>query len=90
MNNQEELNEFLEQLLSGALKTFEKTNESQYLNEKKEQFNIRLEEQGESSRKFLEEYAFELGLDDERRTEFIYRQGIKDCIWLLKRLGVLA
>lgn len=90
MKNQEELNQFLEELFSGALKAFEKTNDFQYLKEKKEQFNIRLEEQGESTRKFLEEYAFETGLDDERKTEFVYRQGIKDGIWLLKRLGVLA
>lgn len=33
---------------------------------------------------------FELGVAAEHETGILYRQGLKDCVWILKSLGVLA
>ena len=38
----------------------------------------------------VEEVLFEFGLAAEHETELLYQQGLKDCVWLLKNLGVLA
>ncbi|WP_255225803.1 hypothetical protein [Lutispora saccharofermentans] len=37
-----------------------------------------------------EKILFDLGLAAEHETEVIYHQGLKDCVWPLKNLGVLA
>ena len=37
----------------------------------------------------VDEVLFELGVAAEREAELLYRQGLKDCVWLLKNLGVL-
>lgn len=90
MTNKEEWNEFLENLFNNAISKFEETKDYKYLKEKQEQLNARIDEKVNSDREFLENCAFEMGLDDERKSEFVYRQDIKDCVWLLKNLGVLA
>ena len=90
MSNQEEWNLFLESLFTNAFESYGKTKESEYLKEKQEQLDVRLEQHENAGKQFLEEYLFQMGLDAERKTEFVYRQGIKDGIWLLKNLGVLA
>ena len=38
----------------------------------------------------IDEVLLELGLGQKRETELIYRQGLKDCVWLLGNLGLLA
>ena len=91
MTNQEEWNEFLENLFSNALESYRDSKEYKYLKEKQEQMNMRaLGKSYNDVQAFLEEYTFEMGLDDERKTEFVYRQGIKDCVWILKNLGLVT
>ena len=90
MTNQEQLNEFMENLFGNALEAYKKTKEYDFLQEKQEQFNERLAEKESANHDFLENYAFEIGLDEERKNEFVYQQGMRDCVWLLKNVGVLA
>ena len=91
MSNHEEWNEFLGNLFDKALKHYQTTKEYEYLKEKREQLNAQLlDAYPEDKNPFLYNFAFETGLDEERKTEFIYRQGLKDCVFLLKELGVLA
>lgn len=91
MTNKQEWNDFLENLFTNAVTQYEGTKECEYLKEKQQQLNARIDEkQLDGSREFLENCIFEMGLDDERKSEFVYRQGMKDCVWLLKNLGVLS
>ena len=91
MNSNNEWNEFLESLINDALKEYQNTREFEFLKEKQEQINARLlEAYPEKTNPLIYELAFETGLDEERKNEFVYRQGMKDCIFLLKELGVLA
>ncbi len=91
MSNHEELNEFWGNLFNNALKDYETTKEYEYLKEKQEQLDTQIfEAYPEDKNPLLYNFAFEIGLDAERKTEFIYRQGLKDCVFLLKELGVLA
>ena len=91
MNNHNELNAFLENLFNNALEKYQHTNEFNFLNEKREQLDERmLKAYPEKDNPLVYEFAFELGLDVERQSEYVYRQGLKDCVFLLKELGVLA
>ena len=91
MTNQEEWNEFLSNLFTNALVEYQDSNESKFLKEKREQIDKRLSENHlEEKEKFYDDFMFETGLDAERKTESLYRKGLKDCIYILKELGVLA
>lgn len=39
--------------------------------------------------KLVDDYIFEIGLDNDRKTKFMYRQGMRDCVWLLRTMEVL-
>ena len=43
-----------------------------------------------SQRRLFEEVAFEFGSMDEANADRMYAQGIRDCVMILKNLGVLA
>ena len=91
MTNQQEWNEFLTNLLSGAMAKHKNSKEYEYLKQRQEQIDEYLITNLTPEHKNLvEEILFELGLAAERETEVVYRQGLKDCVWLLKNLGVLA
>ena len=44
----------------------------------------------EEKQKFFENCAFEHMLDADRKLTYFYRSGMRDCIGILKKLGVLA
>jgi len=91
MNKHEELNEFLARLFDNALNGYRATNEYEFLKEKREQLDERMfAAYPADENPLVYDFAFEAGLDAERKTEFIYRQGLKDCVLLLKEFGVLA
>lgn len=91
MSNQEEWNEFLENIFNNALNEYQNTNEYTFLKEKREQLEERLTEKFlEDKQKFLDNCSFEIYLDAERKMQFLYQQGFKDCVEILKNLGVLA
>lgn len=88
MTIQQEWQDFLEQLFNQAVELYKDTPESTYLKEKRSQLDARMAELALES-KFVDDYIFEIGLDNDRKAEFIYRQGMKDCVWLLRTLEVL-
>ena len=91
MNNQKELDSFLENLFNNALEKYHDSKEHGFSKEKREQLDERMfKAYPEKDYPLVYEFAFELGLDMERKNEYIYRQGLKDCVFLLKELGILA
>lgn len=91
MSNNEELKEFLNHLLSNAVSEHKNSKEYNYIKEKQNQIDELLSTYLTYDQKVVvEEMIFELGLSAERETEVVYRQGIKDCIWILKSIGVLS
>lgn len=51
--------------------------------------NRAIESMGESDRRLLEEYCEALEDIDSRQMEYLYLQGGKDCVRLLKKLGAI-
>ena len=91
MTNNEERNEFLNCLLSNAIQKHMDSKEWDYLKRRKIQIDEILTANLTADQKTLvEEIQFELGLAAERETEIVYHQGLQDCVWLLKNLGVLT
>jgi len=91
MTNNDEWNAFLDNLLSITIKKHRESKEGESLRQRYTHIdemlttNLTIDE-----KHFVEEIIFELGLTTDREAEIVYHQGIKDCVWLLKRLGVLA
>ncbi len=91
MTNQQEWNEFLENLLQNAIANHNNSKEGKCLKQRSEQLDEFLSTNVASCEKpFIDDILFEFGLISERTTEVVYKQGLKDCIFLLKNLGVLA
>ena len=91
MSNHEGWNEFLGNMINCTTSTYKKSTEYEYIRKKQEDIymlfhdNLDIDERG-----FVEECIFELGLMANRESEILYRQGMRDCIFILKELGVLA
>ena len=91
MNRSTEWNEFLGNLLSCAMKRQEDTKEFEYLKQHREHIDEMLDTNLTDDQKMMvDEVLYESGLAAERESEIVYQQGLKDCVWLLKNLGVLA
>ena len=91
MNRNEEWNELLSNLLSCALKNLQATREYEYRRQRQEQLDEMLTTNLTKEEKVMvEEVLFELGVAADHESESLYQQGLKDCVWLLKNLGVLA
>jgi len=91
MNNHQEWTEFLGNMFNNVLKEYQATKEYEFLKEKQEQLDARIcEAYPDDKHPLVYDLAFEVGLDAERKAESLYRQGMSDCIFLLKELGVLA
>lgn len=91
MTNHEEWNEFLDNLLSNALKTYKETTEYNYIKKQHEEIDrIFRDNLTVDQKKLVEECLFDIGLVAERETQVAYQRGLKDCVMILKNLGVLA
>lgn len=91
MNNNEEWNEFLNNLISNEIDEHRNSKEDEYLKARQEHIDEILTTNLTADQKVMvEEILFETGLASERETEIVYRQGFKDCVWLLKNLGLVA
>lgn len=91
MNKNEECNEFLNTLLSCKLEKLQSTKEYVYRKQRRAQIDeILTDNLASEENDLVEEVLFELGLAAEHEAELLYKQGLKDCVWLLKNLGVLA
>ena len=91
MTNQEEWNEFLSNLLSNAIAGYKNSKEYEYRKQFQKQIDEFLTTNLTCDQKTsIEEILFEFGTAAERESEVVYQQGLRDCVWLLKSLGVLA
>ena len=91
MSNEQEWNEFLDNLLSNAIVQHKNSKEYEYIKQQQEHIDEMLTTNLTADEKdFVEEMLFELGLMAARETEVVYRQGFKDCVWLLRNLGLVA
>ena len=90
MTNQEEWNEFLDNLLSNAIKLHRESKEYEYQKRWQTQIDEFLSGDLTADQKlFVDEILIELNLFARRESEIVYHQGIKDCVWLLKILGII-
>ncbi len=90
MKNHEEWNEFLDNLLSSAITEHKNSREYEHQQKRMEQIDEMLTTNlTEDQKFFIDEILFELLLIAERETEVVYRQGLRDGVWMLKNLGVL-
>lgn len=82
---------FIDELLSSAVKSFHDTRQYELLREKLDQMDRDCEFNfTDDAREFATE-CFELLLDISGQQEYyVYRQGLRDCVTILKRLGVLV
>ena len=91
MTNQEDYDKLLHNLHDNAVARYQKTQEYRHQRRRREEIDQLLAADLTSDQKALvDEVLFELNLNAERESEVVYRQGLRDCIWLLKYLGVLA
>ncbi|KAA3388034.1 hypothetical protein [Akkermansia muciniphila] len=91
MYKDEKWNEFLNNLLSCALKNLQATKEYEYRRKRQEHIDEMLTTNLTRDQKdMIDEVLFEFGLVQERETELLYRQGLKDCVWVLNKLGLLT
>ena len=91
MTNNEKWNEFLSNLLTGAIKTHRESKEYEYQKQRQTQIDEFLSGDLTADQKlFVDQILVELSLFAKRELEVVYNQGIKDCVWLLKILGVLG
>ena len=91
MTNHEEWNEFLDNMLSNTIGKYKESTEYEYIKKQQEEIDMIFRDNLTVDQKELvEECMFEIGLVADRETEVVYKQGLKDCVWLLKLLGVLA
>lgn len=91
MDRQKKWNEFLEELQECALKNREETVEYQfYLHRMEDMYQMMVDHLTGDQKQMMEEVLFEVGLQGEREGRWLYRQGMEDCVWLLRHMGVLA
>lgn len=90
-NNREEFNYLIDQMLENAVKEFKDTEEYSLLEEKLEQMEWDCENMLRPEEKEFAEECFEIIMDvDGREEAYVYRKGFKDCISILRLMGVLA
>ena len=91
MTNNEEFDFFMDEMLTRAIKAFKSTEESGLLQKRLEQMDcdcqvVLMQDQQE----FADE-CFELIVEVNGQEEtYVYRKAFKDCVHVLKSLGVLA
>lgn len=91
MKSMEEWNRCLDLLLSGALQDLHTTQEYEYRKNRREYIDKMLDADLTRDQKTtVDEVLLELESDAERQTQQMYRQGFRDCVLMLKNLGVLA
>jgi hypothetical protein len=91
MIKNKEWDNFLNNLLNNAIEKYKETTEYEYIKKQQEEIDMLLNCNLTSDEKELvEECLFDIGLICERETEIVYKQGMKDCVCILKNLGVLA
>lgn len=87
MSNPELWNQFLE----SQSVTHANTQEARYRAQREAQIDEMLtNDLTQGQKQFVDELWHERAEMARRDTALAYRQGVSDCVWLLKKLGVLA
>lgn len=91
MDRTEEWIFFIAQLQESALKEYHGTREYELRKTRQAHLDDMMSnELTAEQRGFMEEILFEIISFHDRESDLLYQQGMKDCVWLLKNLGVLA
>lgn len=91
MDNKEEFEFLSDQLLENAISEFKKTKQHKLLREKLNRTEQDCDAMFTADEKEFAAECFELITDVNGQEEyFVYRQGMLDCVKLLKWFGVLA
>lgn len=91
MRHNQNWNQFLSDLLAGGVERYRRTQEYAYRHRREKQLAQLLRDNlTEDEKQCVDEILLELGEHTKRDEELIYRQGFRDCVWLLRQLGVLA
>lgn len=90
MSTKEEFDIFVEELLTRAVEEFKQTEQYELLNEKLNLMECECETMLTKSEQAFVNECFELLLSiDGQQEQYVYRSGLRDCIMILKNLGVL-
>ena len=90
MTSHEEWNEFLNNMVTVRSEERKKSNEYRYWgNRLKEIDDALCLELTKDQKIFVDEIMFEIGVASDREKGILYEQGIKDCVFIFKKLGVL-
>lgn len=91
MNRCKELEFFIEQLQENALKEYHASREYELRKIRQEHLDDMLSnELSADQRTFIEEILYEIISFYDREADLLYQQGLKDSVWMLKTLRVLA
>ena len=86
-----EWDEFLSNLHTEAISIHRSTIEHEYQKQRRQEIDMLLYTNLlDEQKRLVDEILGELGLANERESEVVYQQGLRDSVWLLKHLGVLA
>lgn len=91
MTRREEWDVFLSRLRLRAWEEFQKTREYACRKQREEELEQILEDNlSENQKHIVDEVLWELGLAADHEGKDFYAQGMRDCVWMLRTLGVLA
>ena len=91
MTRPEEWDEFLSRLRLRPLEEFKKTREYEDRKQREEELEGLLADNlSDVEKAMVEDVLWEQGMMAEREGADLYVQGIRDCVWMLKTIGVLA
>lgn len=91
MKVNQEFELFVDELLSRAVEEFKSTEEYGLLKEKLDRMDCECDTMFRQDEKDFAIECFELLLEvDSQEEEYVYRKGLRDCVYILKNLGVLA
>ena len=91
MTRPEEWDEFLLRLRLRHWEEFKKTREYEDRKQREEELERLLADNlSEAEKRMVDDVLWEQGMMAEREGADLYVQGMRDCVWMLKTIGVLA
>ena len=91
MTKSEEWDEFLNNMISVGIDNYKKTTEYNYIKKQRKHIDDILRDNLTVDQKtMVEECIFELCVAKECESEMLYKQGMTDCVFILKCLGILV
>ena len=91
MSRTEEWKFFIEQLQESALKEYHATRGYELRQRRQEYLDDIMSNELTTDQKVcIEEILFEIISFHDREADLLYQQGMKDCVWVLRSLGVLV